>query len=97
MSVAAASVGRVWRSDFEEGRGARKLLDLVVLGPAVVVAAVPAPWRLLAGVVPTFWPVAAVVSGTAGGRAWVGYLVVGLVAHGVVIATLARRFGRRTD
>lgn len=79
-----------------EGIALSKLINLVVLGPAVVVAVVPEPVQFLAGVLPAFWPIKAVVAGVAG-ESWVLYLLAGTFVHLVAIVALSRAFSRRAD
>lgn len=80
-----------------EGIAISKLINLVVLGPAVVVAVVPEPVQFLAGVAPTYWPVKAFVTGAAGDPAWPLFLLGGVIVHLLALAGLARWFGRRAD
>lgn len=80
-----------------EGIALSKLINLVVLGPALVVAVVPEPFQFLAGVLPAFWPIKAVVAGVAGEPLWIPYLLAGVVVHLLEIAILIRVFSRRVD
>ena len=80
-----------------EGIALSKLVNLVILGPAVVIAVVAEPLQYAVGVLPTYWPMKAVVSGAAGEAFWPAYLLVGAVAHAIALAALARRFERRAD
>ena len=80
-----------------EGIALSKFVNLLVLGPAVVVAIVPVPFQFVAGVVPTYWPVKAVVAGVTGDPQWWLYLGGGLVAYVIALGGLGRRFVRRTD
>ena len=80
-----------------EGIALSKLINLVVLGPAVVVAVVPEPFQFLGGLLPAFWPIKAIVTGVAGDSRWMLYLLVGAVVHLLGIATLFRVFSRRAD
>lgn len=80
-----------------EGVALSKLVNLVILGPAVVVAVVSEPYQFAAGVLPSFWPVKAFVAGVAGQSAWLPYLIFGLVVHVVALTTLGRLFTRETE
>ena len=80
-----------------EGVALSKLVNLLVLGPAVVIAVVPEPLQFAAAIIPTYWPVKAVVAGVAGDQFWVLFLLGGLVVHLFVIAVLGRLFARRAD
>ena len=77
-----------------EGIALSKLVNLVVLGPVVVVATVPEPLQFVAGVLPTYWPVKAYVAG-AGGDAGAPYLLAGSIAYLIAMAVLGWLFGRR--
>lgn len=57
------------------------LVNLLVLGPAVVVTLVPEPLQLAAATLPTYWPVNSVVAGVAGDPFWALFLLGGLVVH----------------
>jgi len=80
-----------------EGLAISKLVNVLVLGPAVVIAVVPEPLGFVVGLIPTYWPVKAFVAGTSGEPAWLLYLFVGIVAHLLALAWLERAFARRTD
>ena len=79
-----------------EGIALSKLINLVVLGPAVVVAVVPEPFQFIAGVLPAFWPIKAIIAGVAG-ESWVLYLLTGAVVHLLGIAVLFRVFSGKAD
>lgn len=80
-----------------EGVALSKLLNLAVLGPAIVLIAVPEPFQFAAGVFPAYWPVKAFVTGVAGGPAWPAYLLVGAGVHLLVLVAFERWFARRAD
>ena len=80
-----------------EGIAISKLINLVILGPAVGIIAVPEPLQFAVGVFPTYWPIKAVVSGVAGDSLWPVFLVVGAVGHLLVISGLSWWFSRRED
>lgn len=80
-----------------EGIAISKFLNLLILGPAVVIAIVPTPHQYLAGVLPAYWPLKALVAGIEGDPAWPVYLVGGLVVHGLAMWAFTRRFVRRAD
>lgn len=80
-----------------EGIALSKLLNLIVLGPAVVIALVPEPLQFAAAILPTYWPVKAVVAGVAGDPFWALFLLGGLVVYLLGIAVLGRRFASRAD
>ena len=80
-----------------EGIALSKLVNLIVLGPAVAVALVPEPLQFAAGILPTYWPVKAVVAGVSGNSFWALFLLGGLVVHLLGIAALGRWFASRAD
>ena len=80
-----------------EGIALSKLINLVVLAPAVVVGAVPEPWQFVAGVLPWFWPFKAIITGVSGGQSWITYLIVGGVLQLLGIVVLMGFFVRRAD
>jgi fluoroquinolone transport system permease protein len=80
-----------------EGIALSKLVNLVVLGPAIVVAVVPEPLQFAAGVLPTYWPVKAVVAGILGESSWVAYLAVGALVQFVWLVGIGRWFVTRAD
>lgn len=79
-----------------EGIALSKLVNLIVLGPVAVVALVPEPIQFAAGVVPTFWPVKAVVTGVTGEAFWM-FLFGGFVMHLLGITVLGQWFASRID
>lgn len=80
-----------------EGIALSKLLNVVVLGPVVVIAVVPEPLQFLAGIVPTYWPVKAYVAGAGGEPAWFLYVLSGFVVYLLAIVVLGWLFGRRAE
>lgn len=80
-----------------EGIALSKFVNLVVLGPAVVIAVVPEPLQFAAGILPTYWPVKAVVAGVAGKTHWLVYLGGGLITHFLGVAGLGRWFVQQAD
>ncbi len=80
-----------------EGIALSKLVNLVVLGPAIVVAVVPEPLQFAAGVLPTYWPVKAVVAGILGESSWAAYLAVGTLVQLVWLTGIGRWFVSRVD
>ena len=80
-----------------EGIALSKLVNLIVLGPAVVVALAPEPLQFAAGILPPYWPVKAVVAGVTGDPFWALFLLGGLAVHVLVIAVLGRWFASRAD
>jgi fluoroquinolone transport system permease protein len=68
-----------------------KGVGAVLLAP-VVAWFVDMPWQLLAGVVPSYWPLRAYWSaGSPGADFWI-FLAVGFVYHGLLLVWLLRRF-----
>ena len=80
-----------------EGIALSKFINLLVLGPVVVIAIVPEPLQFAAGVLPTYWPVKTIVASVAGEPWWLGYLGGGLITHVLGVAVLERWFVRRAD
>lgn len=80
-----------------EGIALSKLINLVVLIPVVAVAVVPEPIQFVAGVLPTFWPIKALVAGIAGDPGWLIYLLAGSSSHLLALLALVRWFDQRSD
>ena len=80
-----------------EGLGLSKLINLAILGPAVVVAVVPEPFQFAAGVLPTYWPVKAFVAGVTGNPVWPLYLLLGIATHLLTLAAFRWFFAQRAD
>lgn len=80
-----------------EGLALSKLVNVVVLAPAVVIAVVPEPFQFAAGVLPTYWPVKLFVAGTTSEPVWPLYLFVGVVVHLFALAWLGQKFARQAD
>lgn len=80
-----------------EGLAISKLVNLVVLAPAVAIAAVPEPAQFAAGAVPTYWPIKTYAAGVAGDPAWPLYALVGAAVNLAAIWLLRRRFLDRAD
>jgi len=68
-----------------------KGLGAVLLAP-VVAWFVDMPWQLLAGFVPSYWPLRAYWSAASPGPDFWVFLAVGFGYHGVLLALLLRRF-----
>jgi fluoroquinolone transport system permease protein len=68
-----------------------KALGAVLLAP-VVAWFVDMPWQLLAGVVPSYWPLRAYWSAADPGADFWIFLAVGFAYHGLLLAWLLRRF-----
>jgi fluoroquinolone transport system permease protein len=68
-----------------------KGLGAVLLAP-VVAWFVDMPWQLLAGVVPSYWPIRAYWSAASPGPDFWIYLAVGFAYHGLLLVWLLRRF-----
>ncbi len=64
-----------------EGIALSKLVNLVILGPALVIAVVPAPLQYVAGLIPAYWPIKAFVASANGDPMWALYLGGGVVVH----------------
>jgi fluoroquinolone transport system permease protein len=80
-----------------EGIALSKVVNLAVLAPAIAVAVLPEPIQFVAGLLPTYWPLKAVVAGLAGDPAWPFYLVAGTGAQMLGLVGLVRLFDRRAD
>lgn len=70
-----------------------KGLGAVLLAP-VVAWFVPMPWQLLAGIVPSYWPLRAYWSAASPGPDFWLFLAAGFATHGLLLAWLLRRFQR---
>lgn len=68
-----------------------KALGAVLLAP-VVAWWVALPWQLLAGLVPSYWPLRAYWSAADPGSAFWIYLGIGFVYHAALLGLLLRRF-----
>ncbi|WP_027084497.1 hypothetical protein [Cohnella panacarvi] len=80
-----------------EGLALSKASGLLFVGP-VTAYFVPEPWTYLAVWVPTYWPAQSYLTGIAGhSLASVGWFVIGLVFHVVLLTKLFHVFLRRTD
>ncbi len=51
-------------------------------------------WQLLAGIMPTYWPVKSLWQCYNGNPDWLLYLIFGLLAHVIVLLILLRKFNR---
>lgn len=80
-----------------EGLALSKLLNPILLGPAIGIAVVSEPIQFLAGIFPAYWPVKAYVAGVSGDPLWAGYLLVGAVVHLLALGALAQLFHHRTE
>lgn len=80
-----------------EGLALSKIINLFVLGPAVVIALIPRPGQFVAGVIPMFWPAKTYVAGSNEDPMWILYMFVGVVVHLVVLAVLGKLFIDRAD
>ncbi|WP_254545365.1 fluoroquinolone export ABC transporter permease subunit [Halomarina pelagica] len=80
--------------DSIEGVAINKLLGLVVVLPIAGVLLLPEPVEYLAGIVPLYWPVKALLVAADGdaGPAFVAALALGSVSLGASVYLLARRF-----
>ncbi|MFB6170237.1 MAG: ABC transporter [Haloarculaceae archaeon] len=88
-SVVALTLGVV-ASNAIEGLALSKFANLVLLGPALVVALVPEPVQLLAGVLPTYWPVKVYVAGVTGDPSFPLYVAAGVAVHALALGGIAR-------
>lgn len=80
-----------------EGIALSKLINLVVLAPVVVVAVVPEPIQFFAAILPTFWPIKALIAGVARDPGWLLYLMGGLGSHLLALFVLVQWFEKRAD
>lgn len=78
--VIALALGLV-ASNAIEGIALSKLLNVFLIGPAILIALIPEPWQFIAGVVPAYWPLKTYVAGAAGDPVWSTYWVIGIVIH----------------
>ncbi len=80
-----------WAGNKVEGLALSKGLGLLMLAPLAGML-VDSKWSLLAGIIPFYWPVLAVVTATAGtGGFWL-HILAGLTVHLVYLLTFIRRF-----
>lgn len=70
-----------------------KVLNTIAMVP-IGAYFIALPWQWLAGIVPTFWPLA-MTWRAAAGEPYLPLLAPGLVVHAVAITALARRFSAR--
>lgn len=80
-----------------EGVALSKLVNLVVVVPALVIAVAPEPAQFAAGVFPAYWPVKAYVAAASGDQGWPLFVLAGLLAHLIALAVLGSRFEHRID
>lgn len=73
-----------------EGIALSKLLNLYLLGPAILIALVPEPWQFIAGVLPAFWPVKTYAAGATGDSSWPIYWVAGVAIQILSLLVLSR-------
>jgi fluoroquinolone transport system permease protein len=64
----------------------------IILMPPLIAYFITAPWQIVLGVFPTYWPAMALWSAQAGDPAFWFYWSVGLVYQTAVLVLLARRF-----
>ncbi len=74
-----------------QGFALQKALGVLLVAPALAAFA-PMPWRLLLGIVPTYWPARYFWELQAATPASWQTLAIGLVYHGLLVALLIRRF-----
>ena len=74
-----------------EGLALSKFANIVILGPAILIALIPEPFQFAAGLVPTYWPVKAFVAGVSGGSMWIPYVGAGLVVHVLAYVVINKR------
>lgn len=105
LLVPVAAVGSLWgvgcalllpafSTNSVEGVAVSKFLGLSVLVPIAAIALVPGPLQFLAGAIPPYWPMKALLVGL--DRATVPvvgrYLLIGLASHLAVVGWFVRRF-----
>ncbi|EJN61050.1 fluoroquinolone export ABC transporter permease subunit [Halogranum rubrum] len=104
LLVSVSLVGSLWAfgsalllatfaNNSVEGIAVSKFMGVTVMVPLVAIAVVSTPWVYLAGVLPPFWPLRAFVLGLGGASATTValHLVVGVVAHAVVVGAFVRK------
>lgn len=72
-----------------EGIALSKFLNVVLLGPALVIAVVPEPLQFVAGVVPMYWPVKLYVAGATGQSDALFLFVAGMGVHLLALVGVA--------
>ena len=78
-----------------EGLALNKLLGIPLLIPLAAIALVPEPLQYATGLLPTYWPVKALVAGLAGESA-LPFLAVGALVYLGLLAWMRRVFARQT-
>lgn len=78
-----------------EGLALNKLLAIPLLIPLGAIALVPEPLQFVTGLLPTYWPVKALVAGLAGKSA-LPSLAIGTLYYLAILAWSRRVFGRRS-
>ena len=76
-----------------QGFALTKVCGLIII-PPMIAYFITAPWQILFGVFPTYWPAMALWSAQAGDPAFGFYWSVGLVYQIAVLALLTRRFNQ---
>lgn len=71
-----------------EGIALSKLLNVFLLGPAILIAIIPEPWQFIAGMIPVYWPVKTYTAGAAGDSVWLAYWVIGVAIHVISLIAL---------
>ncbi|AOS61886.1 ABC transporter permease [Actinoalloteichus hymeniacidonis] len=76
-----------------EGLAALRGMGIVIAGLPLLPAFIEAPWSLVFGIVPTYWPAQAFIAAS-DGTTWWPYLVGGIVYQTLLLWPLYRRFGQ---
>ncbi|MFC3998904.1 hypothetical protein ACFOVU_23485 [Nocardiopsis sediminis] len=77
-----------------EGLAVVRAIGLVIAGVPILPYFLPAPWDLLFGVLPSYWPVKVYWLSAEGAAFW-PYLLAGLACNAALLLFLLRLYGRR--
>lgn len=73
-----------------EGIALSKFMNIVLLGPALVIAVVSEPLQFLAGILPMYWPVKMYVAGVTGQSNTFALFVIGIGVHLIALVSVAK-------
>lgn len=73
-----------------EGIALSKFMNLLLLGPALIIAIIPEPMQFVAGILPSYWPVKVWVAGVTDDPTLLVYFVIGVSVHVIAIIGIFR-------